>query len=451
MGLIEYPLPLLVQSFLPFPLFPRPAIIPCVPQLEKKRFPGLVAAILATLLIAGLSGCAACASSPRPRLPPPPSAFKAEAGAVLAGLSLEEKCGQVLLIAVPGKERLSPAAAASLRAIGPGGILLFGYNVGEEAEGLAGFIGDCQDAAGASGAGLPLIVAIDHEGGSVFRFKRGLTPMPPAAAVGSYVARKGPAYALALGQVSGRELSALGVNLALAPVVELATPANSAFLGSRSYGSDGRTVDAAAGAFILGLESSGVGAVAKHFPGNTGADPHKGLAVIGADRAELEKDYFPRFKSAARRGASAVLLSHALVPALDADNSATLSPTLVQGELRKRLGFEGLVVTDDLFMKGLTERMPAGKAAVRALAAGADLLMLADPGSGPSMVRTIARAVASGELPESRLDEAVLHVLELKLRHGMKAGLDPVLRAERAASLPALVEEDAAILARFKD
>ncbi len=355
-------------------------------------------------------------------------------------LSLEDEAAQVMLVGVSGSGLPAPASLALLGSMPLGGVLLFGFNVPDEATAIAPFIAELQDAAAGKALGIPLVIALDHEGGAVFRFRGGgITRLPPPAEVGE----RGPDYARALGEAAGRELRSLGVNLALAPVVELLNDGNAAFLGNRSYGRDPARVDAAAGAYIDGLQAGGAAAVAKHFPGNAAADPHKGETVISASRAAYERDYLPRFARAARRGVAAVMLSHARMPALDPERATTFSPTLIGRELKGRLGFEGVVLTDDLYMRAVSADSPPERAAVEALAAGADFLMLST-GIAASRVRgAIVRAVEAGVLPRERLDDAVRRILELKLRFGMAADLDPAGREARLADYPRLLEANA--------
>lgn len=373
-------------------------------------------------------------------------AYRAEARRILSGLDEGEKVGQVLLVGVGGKARLQANEAASLRELGPGGVVLFGFNIGEDLEALGGMIQGLQATAKASGAGLPLLVAVDHEGGSVFRFKSGLTHIPAAAIVGG----REKAYAQALGEVAGSELKALGFNLALAPVVELSRKDNAQFLGLRSYGSDPVKVDSVAGAFIEGLQSQGVAATAKHFPGNAGVDPHKGLPRLEVGPKSLEETYVSRFRSAISRGVGLVLLSHVVVPTVDPDRPVTLSKKAVTELLKGKLGFKGVVLTDDLFMKALSATLGAEESAVEALQAGADLLMLSDGGEAPRVKAAILKALASGRLSPSRLDDAVLRNIELKLRFQMDGAFDAPARARALAGLPSLVRQDGERLAEMR-
>ena len=326
-----------------------------------------------------------------------------------------------------------------------GGVVLFASNLPPKAVDMGAYTAALQDAA-AGPQRIALVVAIDHEGGSVFRFKgEDISWIPPAAEVGA----RGPRFASALGQAAGSELRALGVNMALAPVVELLTDQNEGFLGTRSYGRVAGPVDAAAGAYIRALQKQGVAAVAKHFPGNAGEDPHRVLPRLDITKAVYERDYSPRFASAIRNRVSSVMLSHVIFSALDPGRPASLSPILARGELRGRLGFKGLAITDDLGMGALVRDWSLEKAAVAALNAGADLLMLVDMRAAPRVREAIVLAVTEGQLPAARLDEAALRVLELKARFGLAAALDPALRAKRLAEYPSLVRQAAARLRAF--
>ena len=365
--------------------------------------------------------------------------YAAAAARRVEALDLEAKAAQVLLIGIQGAGTPSASTLGLIGRMPVGGVVLFSFNLPDQPAAVGDFTGALQAAAARNGSGLPLIVAIDHEGGSVFRFKgEGITRIPPPSEVGS----RGERYASVLGAAAGAELRALGVNMALAPVVELLTDSNKRFLGSRSYGRTASVVDACAGAYIEGLQEKGVAAVAKHFPGNAAEDPHEGLPVLKVDRAAYEREYAPRFESAIRRGVAGVMLSHVAFPALDASGPATLSRPVVAAELKGRLGFRGVAITDDLYMKALSASMGPERAAVKALAAGADLLMLSAMGGAEGVRDAIALAVRSGELPAERLDDAARRVLELKLRFGLDSDLDPEVRARRLAGFAALVEED---------
>ncbi len=365
-------------------------------------FVAIVGCLLASpLLAADSAGNSLAASAP---------AYVNRAREIVARMDLEEKAGQVLLVGVGGRGTAVASSLAMLREVNPGGILLFGFNVPENPEALTPALETYQKAALASGAGLPLLVAIDHEGGSVFRFKGGVT-RPPAPLE---TARRGPVFARLLGQREGLELGDLGIDMVLGPVVEPLTSDNQAFLGNRSYGRDPLLVDRIARAYIQGLAAGGAIAVAKHFPADGPADPHRSLPRLAASMSELRSLYLPRFAAAIKEGVPVVMISHIVVEAVDPGRPATLSPK-VEGLLRNELDFKGVALTDDLLMKalGMSVRLSAPKA----LAAGADLLMLSSEDAAVPARDAIAAAVRMGILAEVRLDEAVTRIIALKLSY----------------------------------
>jgi beta-N-acetylhexosaminidase len=307
----------------------------------------------------------------------------------------EELVGQALMIGVDGSERLAEASASILRTIRPGAVLLFGYNISPElgtvaaltaairgavevAGGAQATVGaqatEGAQAAGGAGAAaiaVPPLVAIDHEGGQVYRFKGGLTKLPSARAMG----RAGLGAARVAGRAAGEELRALGIGMNMAPVAEASTADNLAFLGDRAWSDDPDRAGRLAAAFIRASQAEGTAAVAKHFPGNAEGDPHVGLPVLGVSRAVLEGSYVAPFRRAVQAGVSAVMLSHALVPALDPGRPASLSPSVI-AYLKGELGFRGIVITDDLHMAALSGSGGPEGAALEALKAGVDLLMV---------------------------------------------------------------------------
>ncbi|HUX41880.1 MAG TPA: glycoside hydrolase family 3 N-terminal domain-containing protein [Rectinemataceae bacterium] len=394
-------------------------------------------------ILGGVLGCALMAGDPGsiPLAASAPS-IQARAREILAGMSLEEKAGQVLLVGVGGRGFAPASSLAMVKKVAPGGILLFGFNVPPNPVEISPALQAFQKAAASSGADLPLLVAIDHEGGSVFRFKGGIT-RPPAPLV---TARRGPAYAKLLGEREGLELGDLGITMVLGPVVEPLTADNQAFLGDRSYGRDPRLVDRIAGAYIEGLAAGGAIAVAKHFPADGPADPHRSLPRLAVPMEELRNLYLSRFAAAIKEGVPVIMISHIVVEAVDPGRPATLSPK-VEGMLRKELGFKGVALTDDLLMKALG--MSVRISAPRALAAGADLLMLSAEDAAIPVRDALVAAVKTGTLTEGRLDEAAFRVIALKLAYaaiaekagspdGMKAS--PTFAPGSAARLDSFVE-----------
>jgi len=389
----------------------------------------IIVAICSALLAALALSCPHREAATRVRAAPDAAfgANSAAARALVASLSDDELIGQLLMIGVTGVSRLAPASVAQLEAVRPGAILLFGYNVSAAPQDMAALTASIRVAAGVRG--LPPFIAIDHEGGSVYRFKGGLTRLPSAMVLGA----AGAEAASAAGAAAGSELRALGITLNLAPVVEALNAFNRAFLVDRAWSTDPVASGRLAWSFAQACQSQGVAACAKHFPGNGPADPHAALPVLGATAAELDAVYMEPFRTSIHGGVSAIMLSHALVPALDPAAPASLSAPVIAG-LKQRLGFRGIVLTDDLVMAALSRSGGPGVAAVAALSSGADMLMVSG-GPAVELVRKAVRAaLADGRLARDRLEDAAVRIVAQKLRFG----LDTQTEADRESRLAAL-------------
>jgi beta-N-acetylhexosaminidase len=292
---------------------------------------------------------------------------------------------------------------------GLGGICLFGSN---PAEGLDR-VRELTAAIATTRPGA--VVAIDEEGGDVTRLHAGAgSPVLGPAALARI---DDVALTRATGRSVGDELASVGVTLDLAPVCDVNSNAANPVIGTRSFGADPQLVARHAAAWTAGLQDAGVAACAKHFPGHgdTSADSHHALPVVDADRQLLSVRELAPFAAQVEAGVAAVMTAHVVVPSLDPELPASLSPA-VTSLLREELGFVGAVVTDALDMAGASARHGIPEAAVRALTAGADLVCLGAD-KEPALVRAvqaaITAAVRAGRLSEARLDEAAERVARL--------------------------------------
>jgi beta-N-acetylhexosaminidase len=255
----------------------------------------------------------------------------------------------------------------------------------------------------------PLLVSTDQEGGEVKRF-----PDAPPAEAPPTLGEVGPDAARAAGEQTGSYLMELGINVDLAPVLDVAWTPDSA-IAARAFGTGAEPVSDTGTAFATGLSSAGVRATAKHFPGigratgNTDLEP----VTIDASRADLEGDLEP-FRTAIADGIPMVMLSNATYPALDRRAPATWSQPVATDLLRDELGFEGVGITDDLGAGAVTAELPPERAAVRAAGAGADLLLLANEPSPERAFRALLGAARSGELKRDQLEESYERVVALK-------------------------------------
>jgi len=289
---------------------------------------------------------------------------------------------------------------------------------------------DLQDLA-MSANGVPLLIGTDQEGGLVQRanYYAGFTPMPPAQLVGS---ARDPALAEQYGQMVGEELSAVGISVDFAPVLDVNdNPANPVIgaLG-RSFGTTPQLIDESALPFITGLHAAGVMATGKHFPGlgSTTTDSHKALPFVDKDRAALDAVDIAPFRAAIETDIDMIMPAHVVYRALDpSELPATLSAPILTGLLRGELGFTGVIVTDDLGMEGIMQVAPPEESGVRAILAGADMLTCVRmPTAGacqPEMIEQLHEglmtAATDGRLPMARIDDSVRRILDLKSRYGV--------------------------------
>lgn len=258
----------------------------------------------------------------------------------------------------------------------------------------------------------PPLLAIDQEGGRVMRLREGVAPMESAAALG---ARDDEGHAELVGAQCAYDLRRAGCNLDFAPVLDLAVDPENTVIGDRSFGSNPQAVTRVASAFARGLESGGVIATYKHFPGHgaTAVDSHEDLPILDADEATLRARDLVPFATVARE-AHAMMAAHVVTP-FDPSVPASLSASVLQALLRDELGFGGVCFTDCLEMGAVAQSIGSVDAGLRALRAGADgLLVSHQPQLAAAIAERIARAVEENELSRERLDEAARRMHSLR-------------------------------------
>ena len=293
---------------------------------------------------------------------------------------------------------------------GLGGVTIFGPNIADPVQ-LA------ELTAGLSSAAAEPLIAIDEEGGDVTRIAHLVgSRYPGNAALGAVddVALTESVY-----RALGADLAALGINVNLAPSVDVNTAADNPVIGTRSFGSDTALVARHAAAAVTGLQAAGVAACAKHFPGHgsTRVDTHDSVATVDAPLALLARRDLPPFAAAIAAGVRAVMPGHLRVPELTGDLPASLSAAAMTGLLRGELGFTGVIISDALEMRAVSGPFGMPEAAVRAVAAGTDLLCLGRDQDRLSYLAVrdgLVAAAASGRMPPARLEEAAARVGELR-------------------------------------
>ncbi|MFQ5571414.1 MAG: glycoside hydrolase family 3 N-terminal domain-containing protein [Rhodothermales bacterium] len=259
---------------------------------------------------------------------------------------------------------------------------------------------------------LPLLVSQDMEWGAGMRLER-TTTFPRTMALG---ATRNPALAYAAGRVTAEEARALGTHQIYAPVADVNNNPLNPIINVRSFGERPDLVAEMVAAFVRGAQDGGVLATAKHFPGHgdTSVDSHSDLPILPFDRPRLDSLELVPFRAAVEAGVQSVMTGHLALPAFDADKNipASLSPGITRAILRDELAFDGLIVTDALRMQGVTKHFGVGEAAIRALEAGADMLLLTDDEYAAR--NAILRALDSGRLTVERVDESVMRILRAK-------------------------------------
>ena len=298
---------------------------------------------------------------------------------------------------------------------------------------------------------LPLLIAADFELGVSNRLN-GTTAFPNAMAIGATGSLE---YAKAFGRITGQEARAIGVHWNFFPVADVNSNPDNPIINTRSFGEDPQQVGDFVSAYVRGAHSAGLLTTAKHFPGHgdTATDSHLGLAQVTGDRARLESVELPPFRKAIEAGVDSVMVAHVSVPALDSSPNAvaTISPEIVSHLLKQQLHFPGIVITDALDMGALTRLYVSdiGREAVDAFKAGNDMLLI--PPDLEAAYQAILKAVQSGEIPPSRVDESVLKILRVKASLGLnKARLVDLSALDSKIGVPqnvALAQEmaDAAI------
>ena len=337
--------------------------------------------------------------------------------ATLASLSMDEKIGQLIIPATVGMFLTESSDAyqqmrRDITEFHVGGYHLLGdVNTLHEPAGVALMLNQLQEM-----AKVPLWITADFEGGVGYRFT-GATRLPRAMAMG---ATGNPDLAYQAGRITAEEARAIGFHVNFYPVVDVNNNARNPIINIRSFGGDPELVSKMARAYIRGAQSAGVMATAKHFPGHgdTSTDSHMELPTIDIDKARLEQIELPPFRAAIAEGVGGVMSAHIALPRIDTANlPATLSPKILTGVLRDELHFNGVIFTDALNMRGVAAHYPEGEAAVRALQAGADILLY--PPSVEQAFNAVKRAVEAGDIKPSRIDESVKRILAAKQRLGL--------------------------------
>lgn len=326
-------------------------------------------------------------------------------------MTLREQIGQLFMMGFTGTT-VTHDLASFLKAYSPGGVIFFKRNL-ESVQQIVELANGLQKLSPRS----PLLIAIDQEGGRVSRLPREFTIFPPCEQLGQC-----NSYELAYSAAStiAKELRAVGINMNMAPVLDVNSNQHNPVIGDRAFGASPQIVGEMGLATIAGLQENKVVACGKHFPGHgdTATDSHKVLPVVDADLHRLQDTEFPPFQQAIRSGVASLMTAHVVYRALDPETPATLSSPVIQRLLREEFRYDGVVLTDDLEMRAIVDHDGIGEAAVRAFVAGCDVLLICkDQERVVAAVQAMEMAVQDGRITQERLQQSLVRVDRLKARY----------------------------------
>lgn len=339
--------------------------------------------------------------------------------------TLTDLAHRLLIVGFDG--HTAPAATLDLVKKGVGGVILFARNVSSPEQ-----VAELNRSLKAATPGL-LLSSVDQEGGRVARLRQPWTEWPPLRELGKTGDER---LAEEMGRVLAVELKSCGFDVDYAPVLDVdSNPANP-IIGDRSFGSDPELVGRMGAAMIKGLQAVNVGACGKHFPGHgdTSQDSHLTLPRLPHDLERLRKIELPPFRHAIQAGVASIMTAHVVFEAVDADVPATMSRRVLDGILRQELGFQGVIISDDLEMKAVHQRFPMVEVVEKALNAGVDaFLACKELGLQHEVIGHIVRAVESGKVPRARLEEAAGRMEAFVARYACTAqSIDPLAAAKLA-------------------
>ncbi|ALX50660.1 MULTISPECIES: beta-N-acetylhexosaminidase [Lentibacillus] len=325
-------------------------------------------------------------------------------------MSLDEKIGQMIFSGVDGTE-MTTETKDIIQKYHVGGIILYANNINSKTQTVNFLKG--MKAANADNS-YPLFLGVDEEGGRVTRMPDGVKSLPSSRSIGELSDKN---VSFNVGTILGEQMKALGFNLDFAPVLDVNSNPDNSVIGDRSFGDDPDIVARMGIQTMKGVQSEGIISVIKHFPGHgdTSKDSHLQLPKVDKSYKELSKLELIPFKRAISEGADVSMVAHILLPKIDANDPASMSKEVITGILREDFNFDGVVMTDDLTMEAITDHYHVAQAAVQAVKAGADSLLV---GHNPDLISTVfdklKEAVENGEISEDRIDESVERITDLK-------------------------------------
>jgi beta-N-acetylhexosaminidase len=346
------------------------------------------------------------------KLPDSNVELRKNAQAKLVKMTLDEKLGAMIIAGVEGTTP-TEKTKSMIQNQHVGGIIFYKNNVKSQSQ-LVSFVNKLKIWNQQNPSAL--FISIDEEGGKVSRLPE-IEKIPTAKNIGK---ADDLAYAKSIGTYLGNASKSMGINVDYAPVLDINSNPNNPVIGNRSYGTTAKKVSDTGRAVMKGIQSTGTIPVIKHFPGHgdTSVDSHLDLPIVHKSLEQLQSFEWKPFEDAIKEGADSVMIAHILFPKIDKKNPASLSPTIITDQLRNTIGFQGVVMTDDLTMGAISKNYGMGNAAVQAVKAGSDILLIAHGYENVSnVILKLKESIKEGELTEKRINQSVLRILMLKEKY----------------------------------
>ncbi|WP_052360742.1 beta-N-acetylhexosaminidase [Oceanobacillus manasiensis] len=334
----------------------------------------------------------------------------------ISSMTIEEKVGQMLMFGFEGTQ-MNDKTSGFIQENHIGGVILFERNITDSKQ-LFNLNRELKEL-NTNSQNIPLFISVDEEGGSVTRMPPQIVNLPDSKAIGD---QNNLELAFQVGEAIGERVNAFGFNVAMAPVMDINSNLNNPVIGDRSFGDNKHIVSEMGVQEMEGIESKGVIPVIKHFPGHgdTDVDSHLGLPVLHHDMKRLRRIEFLPFQNAIDQQADMTMVAHILLSEIDSKDPSSLSKNVITSMLREELGFNGVVITDDMTMGAILENYDIGKATVKAVQAGNDIVLVCHGDENKlKAVNSLTEAVKNGTIKEERIDESVMRILSLKDKYNL--------------------------------
>lgn len=331
-------------------------------------------------------------------------------------MTIEEKIGQMVIVGVEG-DTFNSNIGKMIKDYHVGGFIFMGKSIKNTSQ-LLKLINNIK--AANSNNKIPLFLSLDQEGGRVDRMPGEFSRYPDNKSIGKINNEK---LSYNIGDAIAHEIKSFGFNMDFAPVLDINSNPQNPVIGDRAFGTSPEIVSSLGVETMKGIQDADVISVVKHFPGHgdTSVDSHVGLPKVNKDLKELNNFEIIPFREAIKNNADGIMIAHILLPKIDSKYPASLSKAVINDILRQQLGFKGIVITDDMTMGAISKNYRIGDAAIKSINAGSDIILIAhDYNKGIDVITSLIKAINSGSIKMSRIDESLYRILQLKGKYHLE-------------------------------